>query len=104
MGSNVTLLSRYGSNVTLLSLSAGPAVVIAVGGPLAPGGRDELHRADRAVHGRVAVDGAAVSVRDRADAGRAVQRHPDDRRGRAAVLPQPGAAVLPVVGLHPADA
>ena len=70
----------------------GLAVAVGVGAPLAPGGGDELHRADRVVPAGVAVERAAVGV--------TADRDADDGHEAVAEDVQPAHAV---VGLGLAD-
>ena len=66
-------------------------VVVGVRADLLPGARDELHRPDRPVEARVAVEQAPVGVDDPHPAAAAVQRQADDLRQGLARPAQPGA-------------
>lgn len=76
------------------------AVAVAVLAPGRPGGRDELHRADGTVVGRVPVVRPVVGVLDHGEAP-AVEDRAEDRRERRAVRVDPAAANL--AGLDLAD-
>ncbi len=84
----------------------GDAVAVAVPPQRLPGGRDELHRPDRTVPHRVAVEATAVGVVDGAGVGCAVEHRAEDGRGDIAGRAEAGlgAEVPAVVGLDPADA
>jgi hypothetical protein len=80
----------------------GHAVAVAVLAPIAPRAGQELHRADRAIPGRVAVPGAAVAVGyHRVTGGRPVQRDAHYAAAGVAVGVDPSAVC--VARLDPPD-
>ena len=77
-------------------------VRVALGRYAHPCARDELHRSNRPVPHRVAVESSPVGVRDSSVAAGAVQHRTENRRQDSARRGDAG-TVAAVVGLHLAD-
>src|SRR5690606_13027484 len=84
-------------------LRIGDVVAVAIGSMIGPGRGQELHRADGAVPGGVAVEVAAVGVRDLAHAVATVQGNADDARVDVALGGHHSAVDRAVLGLHLPD-
>ncbi len=83
-------------------VGVGDTVAVAVGCVVPPGGRDELHRADRAVPRRVTVVPATVGVGDRGHVALAVEHRAEN--GFERVTGRVDVAASGMVGLDTADA